>query len=68
LDTPLPETSSKNELNLMLPSDLRAALEQQEVSWLEQALDQTANNQKKAAALLGLSYDQIRGLMRKQGL
>ena len=67
-DTPTPETPSRNDLNPELPGDLRAALEQQEASWLEQALDQTANNQKQAAALLGLSYDQIRGLMRKHGL
>ena len=67
-DTPTPETPSRNDLNSELPGDLRAALEQQEASWLEQALDQTANNQKQAAALLGLSYDQIRGLMRKHGL
>ena len=67
-NTSFPRTSSSRELNLALPSDLRAVLEQQEVSWLEQALDQTANNQKQAAALLGLSYDQIRGLMRKHGL
>ena len=67
-DTPPPEALSKSELNSELPRNLRAALEQQEASWLEQALNQTANNQKKAAALLGLSYDQIRGLMRKHGL
>jgi psp operon transcriptional activator len=51
-----------------LPSDLRAALDQQEASWLEQALEQTAHNQKQAAELLGLTYDQIRGLTRKHGL
>ena len=67
-DTPTPGTPSRNDLNSELPGDLRAALEQQEASWLEQALIQTANNQKQAAALLGLSYDQIRGLMRKHGL
>ena len=67
-DTPPPEALSKSELNSELPRNLRAALEQQEASWLEQALNQTANNQKQAAALLGLSYDQIRGLMRKHGL
>ena len=67
-DAPLPDTSSKNESNSELPRDLRAALEQQEASWLEQALDQTGNNQKQASALLGLSYDQVRGLMRKHGL
>ena len=67
-ESPLPETPPTNALNLELPRNLRAALEQQEASWLEQALDQTANNQKQAATLLGLSYDQIRGLMRKHGL
>ena len=67
-ESPLPETPSTNALYSELPSDLRKALEQQEASWLAQALDQTANNQKQAAALLGLSYDQIRGLMRKHGL
>ena len=67
-DTPTPETPSSNDLNSELPGDLRAALDQQEASWLEQALSQTAHNQKQAAALLGLSYDQIRGLMRKHGL
>ena len=67
-DTPTPETPSRNDLNSELPGDLRAALDQQEASWLEQALSQTANNQKQAADLLGLSYDQIRGLMRKHGL
>ncbi|MAV67955.1 MAG: phage shock protein operon transcriptional activator [Halieaceae bacterium] len=67
-DTPTPETPSRNHLNSELPVDLRAALDQQEASWLEQALSQTAHNQKQAAALLGLSYDQIRGLMRKHGL
>ena len=67
-DTPPPEALSKSELNSELPRNLRAALEQQEASWLEQALNRTANNQKQAAALLGLSYDQIRGLMRKHGL
>jgi len=64
----LPETPPTSAVNSELPRNLRAALEQQEASWLEQALDQTANNQKQAAALLGLSYDQIRGLMRKHGL
>jgi psp operon transcriptional activator len=67
-ETTLPEKSPTNALYSDLPKNLRAALEQQEASWLEQALDQTANNQKQAAALLGLSYDQIRGLMRKHGL
>ena len=67
-ETTLPEKPPTNALDSELPKNLRAALEQQEASWLEQALDQTVNNQKQAATLLGLSYDQIRGLMRKHGL
>jgi psp operon transcriptional activator len=67
-ESPRPETPATKVLNSELPRNLRAALDQQEASWLEQALDQTANNQKQAAAVLGLSYDQIRGLMRKHGL
>ena len=67
-ESPPPEIPATKALNSELPRNLRAALDQQEASWLEQALDQTANNQKQAAALLGLSYDQIRGLMRKHGL
>ena len=67
-ESPPPEIPATKVLNSELPRNLRAALEQQEASWLEQALDQTTNNQKQAATLLGLSYDQIRGLMRKHGL
>ena len=51
-----------------LPTDLRAALDQQEATWLETALLQANYSQKEAANLLGLSYDQVRGLMRKHGL
>jgi len=35
---------------------------------LVQALEQHDQNQRRAAAALGLSYDQIRGLVRKHGL
>ena len=51
-----------------IPSDMRKALDEQEAKWLQEALAGNGQNQKKAAAQLGLSYDQIRGLMRKHGL
>lgn len=51
-----------------IPSDLRKALDEQEATWLREALASNGQNQKKAAAQLGLSYDQIRGLMKKHGL
>ena len=46
---------------------------EQQVSALEQqllrsALASTGNNQRAAAEKLGLSYNQVRGLMRKYGL
>ena len=51
-----------------IPSDMRKALDAQEAKWLQEALACNGQNQKRAAAQLGLSYDQIRGLMKKHGL
>ena len=51
-----------------IPSDMRKALDEQEAKWLQEALASNGQNQKRAAAQLGLSYDQIRGLMKKHGL
>lgn len=48
--------------------DLRRALNEAEKEWTERALAHCAWNQKDAAASLGLTYDQIRGLIRKHGL
>lgn len=53
---------------LTLPVDLADILWTTERAWLEQALRQSQHQQKAAAELLGLSYAQIRGLMRKHGL
>ena len=47
--------------NLSLP----AAREALEVSMLKKSLESTHYNQKKAAELLGVTYDQFRGLFRK---
>lgn len=46
----------------------KARLEALEVEMLKNALEKSRHNQKKAAASLGLSYDQIRGYLRKHGL
>ena len=56
------------EPRVTFPSDIRKALDEQEARWLREALASNGQNQKKAAAQLGLSYDQIRGLMKKHGL
>jgi psp operon transcriptional activator len=49
------------------PSTLREALKNLEISMLRKALEQSRFNRKKAAKELGLTYDQLRGLMRKYG-
>ena len=48
-----------------LPVDLPAMVSDLEQKLLLQALAQTRYRQRQAAALLGLSYDQFRGLYRK---
>ena len=48
-----------------LPLDIKAHLAQQEVRLLKAALEQTHYHQRQAADQLGLSYHQLRGLLRK---
>ena len=50
---------------LTLPVDLPAMVSELEQKLLLQALMQTRYRQREAASLLGLSYDQFRGLYRK---
>jgi len=45
----------------------RDAVSAFEISLLRKALRQSRYNQKKTAEVLGLSYDQLRGLLRKHG-
>ena len=49
----------------LLPADLNARLKDMEVDLLEAALDKAKFNQRLAADLLGLSYHQFRGKLRK---
>ena len=51
-----------------IPNDLRAALDEQEKTWLVQALEASNWRQKEAALALGINYNQIRGLMKKHAL
>ncbi|MFP1877820.1 phage shock protein operon transcriptional activator [Lonsdalea quercina] len=51
-----------------LPVDMRGWLSQQEQQLLQQALAQSRFNQRKAAELLGLSYHQLRGLLKKHAI
>jgi psp operon transcriptional activator len=51
-----------------LPLDLRSHLNEAEKQLLNTALEKARFNQRAAAALLGLSYHQMRGKIRKHGL
>jgi psp operon transcriptional activator len=50
------------------PIDFKERVQQVEVDLLEQALAQARHNQRRAAELLGLTYDQLRGYLRKYNL
>ncbi|KMK44171.1 phage shock protein [Pluralibacter gergoviae] len=56
------------ENSISLPLDLREFQLAQEKDLLQKALEQARFNQKKAADLLGLTYHQLRALVKKHGL
>ncbi|MCW5717189.1 MAG: phage shock protein operon transcriptional activator [Bauldia sp.] len=51
-----------------LPSDFTAAIASHELGILKTALDLAGGNQRRAAGMLSLTYDQLRGLLKKHGL
>lgn len=51
-----------------LPMDFCARIDAIEVEWLKLALEKARWNQRKAAELLGMSYHQLRGYLRKYKL
>ncbi len=51
-----------------LPADFRASVAAHERRLLEAAMTEARHNQRKAAALLGLSYDQLRHALRRHEL
>lgn len=50
------------------PLDYKLWQEKQDISLLNRALEEAKFNQRQAAELLGLSYHQLRGMVRKYGL
>ena len=51
-----------------LPANLKQAVQQLEIDLANAAMRQARHNQRKAAELLGLTYHQFRGYLRKHGL
>ncbi|HEP0307637.1 TPA: phage shock protein operon transcriptional activator [Providencia rettgeri] len=62
---PMSHTQQQNTILPSLPCDLRQWQQQSEKALLEQALTDSHFNQRKAAQRLSLSYDQLRGLIKK---
>jgi len=62
---PVASTSSTPRRAPLLPADLTQRLVETEVNLLNAALDKARFNQTMAADLLGLSYHQFRGKLRK---
>lgn len=60
-----PANDSASPTPLALPLDLRKFQHQQEKALLENSLQQAKFNQKRAAELLGLTYHQLRALLKK---
>lgn len=60
-----PEIASTN---FTFPMDYKAWQENQDIHLLKVVLEQSKFNQRKAADMLGLSYHQLRGMIRKYDL
>ncbi len=50
------------------PAGFSARIEKIEKQLLQEALEENKHNQRRTATALGLSYDQLRGMVRKYGL
>lgn len=64
----LPDTESSNLRQFSFPIDLKQSIADTEVDIIQQALKQSQFNQKKCAELLGLTYHQLRGYLKKYNL
>ncbi|RBW66571.1 phage shock protein operon transcriptional activator [Vibrionales bacterium C3R12] len=62
------DDSSTGEQIFSFPLNYKLWQEQQDKALLNQVLKQSKFNQRQAAELLGLSYHQLRGMIRKYGL
>lgn len=59
------QAQENGQASVTLPLDLRDFQQQQEKEFLQTSLQQAKFNQKKAAELLGLTYHQLRALLKK---
>lgn len=64
----LPKSAEPSVNNFNFPLDFKKQTEMYEMDLLQQALSSGQYNQKKTAELLGLSYHQLRGILKKYNL
>ena len=62
------EANNTKNIPVEYPISIKELVKDYEVNLIKQSLDHAQYNQRKAARLLGLSYDQLRGFIRKYGL
>ncbi len=62
---PAPEPAAGGDEPAALPDDLRAWMNDCEHRIVQRALAESGGNRRRAAERLGLSYDQLRGILRK---
>jgi len=60
--------SQRGKRSVILPTDFEARIRDAETELIRAALDKARFNQRVAAELLGLTYHQLRGKLRKLGL
>ena len=58
----------ENTSHVQFPLDLKEQMQQTEINLINTALEQAQFNQKKTAELLGLTYHQLRGYLKKYKL
>ena len=63
-----PKTSTAALNKVRFPLDFKEVTQNHEIELIQQALSNSQYNQKKAAKLLGLTYHQLRGLLKKYNL
>jgi psp operon transcriptional activator len=66
--TPLKEEVSSSLRSFNFPMDLKNTMSELEIEILKSALEKSQYNQKKCAELIGLTYHQLRGYLKKYHL
>lgn len=68
LEAEVPANTESSVNNFNFPLDFKEQTEKYEMDLIQQALSSSQYNQKKTADMLGLSYHQLRGILKKYNL